>query len=62
MTATLNDTNATGTGAIGRIARVIGPVVDVEFPPDQMPDILNALHVDITLGGETRTITLEVEL
>ena len=62
MTATLNDSQATGTGAIGRIARVIGPVVDVEFPPDQMPDILNALHVDITLAGETRTITLEVEL
>ncbi|WP_425308801.1 F0F1 ATP synthase subunit beta [Ammonicoccus fulvus] len=62
MTATVNDTNATRTGAVGRIARVIGPVVDVEFPPDQMPDILNALHVDITLGEDTRTITLEVEL
>ncbi|WP_432557907.1 F0F1 ATP synthase subunit beta [Granulicoccus sp. GXG6511] len=62
MTATLNDSNETRTGAIGRIARVIGPVVDVEFPPDQMPDILNALEVDITLGDSTRTITLEVEL
>ena len=62
MTATLNDSQATGTGAIGRIARVIGPVVDVAFPPDQMPDVLNAHHVAITLAGETRTNTHEVEL
>ena len=25
-----------------------------------MPDIYNALHVDVTLGDETRTLTLEV--
>ncbi|MGW5565362.1 hypothetical protein ACWEWD_18320, partial [Streptomyces tendae] len=30
----------------GRVARVIGPVVDVEFPVDAMPDIYNALHVE----------------
>ncbi len=27
---------------LGRVSRVIGPVVDVEFPADQMPDIYNA--------------------
>jgi F-type H+-transporting ATPase subunit beta len=27
----------------GRIVRVIGPVIDVEFPPGDMPDINNAL-------------------
>jgi F-type H+/Na+-transporting ATPase subunit beta len=45
----------------GRVTRVIGPVVDVEFPPSEMPEIHNALHVDRTLDGETRTLTLEVE-
>jgi F-type H+/Na+-transporting ATPase subunit beta len=45
--------------ATGRVTRVIGPVVDVEFPPDAMPEIYNALHVDRTLVGETRTLTLE---
>jgi F-type H+/Na+-transporting ATPase subunit beta len=45
--------------AQGRVTRVIGPVVDVEFPPDSMPEIDNALHVDRTLEGETRTLTLE---
>ena len=44
----------------GRVARVIGPVVDVEFPADAMPEIYNALNVDVTMGGVTRTLTLEV--
>ena len=39
---------------------MIGPVVDVEFPPDSIPDIHNALHVERTLDGETRTLTLEI--
>ena len=30
---------------IGKIARVIGPVVDVEFPEGQLPDIRNALFI-----------------
>ena len=33
-------------GATGRIVRIVGPVVDVEFPPDQLPAIYNALTVD----------------
>src|SRR5438132_7262173 len=46
--------------AQGRVVRVIGPVVDVEFPPSQLPEINNALTVDVTMGGETTTITCEV--
>jgi len=49
----------TATGVTGRVARVIGPVVDVEFPTGSMPEIFNALHVDVTLGGQVRTLTLE---
>ena len=60
MTATVENAEATGT-ATGRVARVIGPVVDVEFPAEAMPEIYFALHVDITYGGKTRTLTLEVE-
>lgn len=53
------------TPGVGRIARVIGPVVDLEFPPDQMPAMYNALHVDVDLtgqgeGGQKQTMTLEV--
>ncbi len=62
MTATFDETaEKAGTGGgVGRIARVIGPVVDIEFPADSMPEIYNLLHVDFELGGETRTLPLEV--
>jgi F-type H+/Na+-transporting ATPase subunit beta len=52
--------NETATGT-GRVARVIGPVVDVEFPAEAMPEIYFALKVDSTVAGTTRTLTLEVE-
>ena len=44
----------------GRIVKVAGPVVDVEFPRDELPEINNALEVDIELGGETVTVVVEV--
>ena len=53
-------TTETATKAVGRVARIIGPVVDVEFPVDGMPDLLNALTIDYPFLGETRTLTLEV--
>src|SRR5215469_6068216 len=61
MTATINSEAPTEVGT-GRVVRVIGPVVDAEFPRDAMPDIFNALHVDVTLAEGTKTLTLEVAL
>jgi F-type H+-transporting ATPase subunit beta len=46
--------------ATGRVVRVIGPVVDVEFPRDSVPELFNALHVPVELAGQERTLTLEV--
>ncbi len=43
--------------AAGTVTQVIGTVVDVEFPPEQMPAIYNALEAQ--LGGER--LVLEVE-
>jgi F-type H+-transporting ATPase subunit beta len=62
MTATTVDSSVATTG---RVARVIGPVVDIEFPEDAIPDIYNALTVEIDLssqgeGEKTFTLTLEV--
>src|ERR1022692_4415968 len=51
----------TASAGTGRVVQVIGPVVDVEFPADQIPGINNDLHVDVKLGGEVRMLTLEVE-
>ena len=44
----------------GKVVRVIGPVIDVEFPPSELPEINTALQVDVTLEGQTTTITCEV--
>jgi F-type H+-transporting ATPase subunit beta len=61
MTATTSEKQADQkAGGVGRVARVIGPVVDVEFATDDMPEMYNAMHVDLELGGEKRTLTLEV--
>ncbi|MFL6135275.1 MAG: F0F1 ATP synthase subunit beta, partial [Nocardioidaceae bacterium] len=63
MTATiLNRGTENQTGGVGRIARVTGPVVDIEFPADSMPDMYNMLKTEVELGGETTTLTLEVAL
>ncbi len=51
---------AAGATGDGRVVRVIGPVVDVEFSADEMPEINNALRVEVTVGGESRVLTLEV--
>jgi F-type H+/Na+-transporting ATPase subunit beta len=49
-----------GKRGTGRIARVIGPVVDVEFPPDEMPEIRTAIEFDRTLDDQKSVITSEV--
>jgi F-type H+-transporting ATPase subunit beta len=45
-------------GTKGRIAQVIGPVVDLEFPPDALPDIFNAVEIQTDDGGR---LVLEVQ-
>ncbi len=63
MTATATENAATASAAgDGRIARVIGPVVDIEFPAGAMPEMYNALEIDYELSGESKTLTLEVAL
>ncbi|PID55326.1 MAG: F0F1 ATP synthase subunit beta [Micrococcales bacterium] len=61
MTATAIQTE-TGKeqAAPGRISRVTGPVVDIEFPSGSMPDLFNALTIDYSFLSEQRTLTLEV--
>ena len=51
----------------GRIVRIQGSVLDIEFPTGQLPDIYNALTVEVgntgkkEEGSSSATITLEVE-
>jgi F-type H+/Na+-transporting ATPase subunit beta len=44
----------------GRLLAVTGPVIEVEFPPSELPEIDFALTVERTLAGETDIITAEV--
>ena len=57
MSTALNEQN-TAT-AVGRIVRVIGAVVDVEFPRNELPALYNALTVEVTLPSVAKTIVLE---
>lgn len=46
---------------IGKIAQVIGPVVDVEFEPGQLPNILNGLLVtNPAISDEEGNLVIEV--
>jgi F-type H+-transporting ATPase subunit beta len=56
-----NQTNAPDMGSSpGRVVRVIGPVVDVEFGRNSIPELYNALTTEIELGELSKTLTLEV--
>jgi F-type H+-transporting ATPase subunit beta len=44
----------------GRVVAIAGPVVDVEFPPGNLPEINHAVELDIEVEGHTTTIMAEV--
>ncbi|HEY5541591.1 MAG TPA: F0F1 ATP synthase subunit beta [Coriobacteriia bacterium] len=46
---------------VGRIIRVVGPVIDAEFAADEMPSIYNALKIDGTTEMGEIHLVLEVE-
>src|SRR6187397_1499288 len=58
MTATAE--KKTGTDTAGRVVRVTGPVVDVEFPRGSVPELFNALDAEIDYKDLAKTVTLEV--
>src|SRR4028119_1944301 len=50
-----------GSGAKeGRIVAIAGPVVDVEFPPNSLPEINDAVTMTVELEGKDMVITAEV--
>jgi F-type H+-transporting ATPase subunit beta len=47
---------------VGRITQIIGPVMDIEFPPGKMPNIYNALTISGTNeAGQEISVTCEVQ-
>jgi len=56
MTVTENSTTAKD----GRIVSIAGPVIDVEFPLDSLPEINTALAFEVVIDGVSTTIMAEV--
>src|SRR3954463_4504401 len=46
---------------IGRVVQVIGPVLDVEFEPEHLPEIYNALVIEDSSGPGPVRLTAEVQ-
>ena len=57
MTATATQTENT----VGTIVQIIGPVLDVEFPPEQLPELYNALTVFDDSGPVPVHLVAEVQ-
>src|SRR5437867_10653232 len=49
------------THNLGKVVQVIGPVLDVEFAPEHLPELLNALVID-SPGNGTPPIHLTAEV
>ncbi|MFC1537714.1 F0F1 ATP synthase subunit beta [Gemmatimonadota bacterium] len=45
----------------GKVVQVIGPVIDVEFDPDKVPDIYTAITLDEEVNGESLILVAEVQ-
>ena len=61
MTVTADTPTTPGSGLKdGRVVAIAGPVVDIEFPPDALPEINFAVEMDAVLEGETIVITAEI--
>ena len=51
----------TATLNIGTVVQVIGPVLDVEFEPEQLPEIYNALLLEDASGAQPIKLVAEVQ-
>jgi len=44
----------------GRVVAIAGPVIDVEFPPNSLPELNAAVEFSVDIGGETISVLAEV--
>jgi F-type H+-transporting ATPase subunit beta len=59
---TMTESAATGAKELkdGRVVAIAGPVVDVEFPPDSLPEINHAIEMTLSVGGADVVVLAEV--
>src|SRR5690554_5336922 len=46
---------------IGKIVQIIGPVVDIQFSENNIPEIFNAVTVNFQVSGQDNKVTLEIQ-
>nr|WP_290668152.1 F0F1 ATP synthase subunit beta [Ardenticatena sp.] len=47
--------------SVGKVVQVVGPVVDVQFPPEGLPELYNAIEIDME-GGEKLVVEVQQHL
>ncbi|HMC56536.1 MAG TPA: F0F1 ATP synthase subunit beta [Gemmatimonadaceae bacterium] len=53
---------ATATKNVGKVVQVIGPVLDIAFPSENLPELYNAIEIKAPgEGGSTINVTVEVQ-
>ena len=52
----------TNTGTKGKIVQVLGAVVDIEFPPDHLPDIYNEVQTRPVWSEQVLSLEVEQQL
>ena len=57
---TMTDTETATASTDGRVVGIAGPVIDVEFPRGDLPELNTALEFDVTVEGEKIPILAEV--
>ena len=47
---------------VGKVVQVMGPVVDIAFVQGSMPEILNAINIELPVDGRPKLLVCEVQL
>ena len=47
---------------VGKVVQVMGPVVDIAFAQGNMPEILNAINIELPVDGRPQLLVCEVQL
>ncbi len=47
---------------IGKIIQIVGPIIDIKFSPEHIPEIRNAIEIKHSLNGVERTVICEVAM
>ena len=51
----------TATKNIGKVVQVIGPVLDIEFESENLPELYNAIEINSKVDGTEINVTSEVQ-